>query len=120
MDWLRTYSEPTGDKTFMFSPTNNPAERANEQDIIITKKGTSVETECALEILSLFMLSVCKYIEEVRQVRNPVLVSIPLLDALAQEIVFARLLEDRREALLYIIRPFAKYGLLPEPESSSG
>lgn len=74
-----------------------------------------VEVECALEMLSLFMISVCMYIDKVREqsvmingmMRNRVFTE------LAQQVVDAGLLNDTNHALLYIIPAFAKLGLLP-------
>ena len=91
----------------------------------------SIEQECAREIFSLFMLSICVRVERVegRTQRNPGItpkapstISNTVFDALAEATVDAKLMVIPDDALALIIPAFARFGLLPsvENEDSGG
>ena len=95
-------------------------DRPKAQDIVFCSYH-SVETECALEILSLFMLSLCMYVESVggktEQTESILfgdIISNSLFTALAKQVIDAGLVEIDDEAFLCIIPAFARFGLLPE------
>ncbi|KAG8533606.1 uncharacterized protein KY384_001346 [Bacidia gigantensis] len=97
--------------------------KPHTQDIICPAEDPlhSVEIECALEILSLFMLSISMCVKEVKgNTRStPHRITNSLFEALADQIVKSQLVEDIPQALVYVIPAFAKFGLLPKVQTSS-
>ena len=99
---------------FTFESNSTPAHR----DLITTTHPLerNMETEYALEIFSLFLLSICNCIEKVEG--PPVSESLytlrhSLFDTLAQKLVDSGLMLDLSDAMVYIIPAFAKFDLLP-------
>lgn len=72
----------------------------------------TIEVECALEVLSLFMHSLCGPTtwsrSRMMRVSNPE----TLLDTLAQKVVDAKLAISIRDALMYIVPAFARFDML--------
>lgn len=101
----------------------SPADTANEQDFIVIpdEAFNSIEITCALEIFSLFMLSICMCIERVRgeTKRDAGGMENTVFIALAKKLIESGLIREGNpdaysEALLYIIPAFFRFGLLPE------
>ncbi|ERF75711.1 hypothetical protein EPUS_01541 [Endocarpon pusillum Z07020] len=109
--------------------TLRSAEDAKPQDIVIkTTSRESFEIECALEIFSLFMLSLCMSVDRVKgetvQIVNWLTEEMgeeminSVFTALAQEVIDAGLENNTDLALRYIIPAFAKFRLLPKCRSN--
>ena len=116
----RNQSRNLTDKQRLFA-FQNPADKPKVENVVIATptEYTSIDVECALEILSLFMLSICMGIKSVgsrtTKVRKGLTNS--LFESLAQQVVDAGLVEETGQALIYIIPAFARFGLLPKLNS---
>lgn len=87
--------------------------RQDFSDIVfIPRDSRKLETECALEIFSLFLLSVCMALDGGEFGRAEKVQRKKILEQLAQQLVDARLVETRSEGLLYIVPAFSRFGLL--------
>lgn len=100
------------ERTFIFQ---EPKDRPDAQDIVTTVMST-LETECALEILSLFMLSICMCLERIDGEPESVgrKLTHTIITGLAEQVVRAGLVDNTPRALLYIVPALAKFGLLPQ------
>lgn len=99
--------------TFTFQ---EPRDRPEAQDIIISTTNT-LETECALEILSLFTLSISMCLVSVDNEELGVVGGVlypSTVKGLAEQVVEAGLATKKSIALMYIVPALAKFGLLPE------
>ena len=106
-------------RTFTFQSPKVRPEVERERLDCISLTASCLEEECALEILSLFMLSICMKVDYVRgethqgprgEMTNTTFTK------LAEKIVQAELADSTNDALFYVIPAFAKFGLLPRFE----
>ena len=98
------------------SPEVMPEWEREEPDCLVFSTASPLEEECAREILSLFMLSICMRVAGVRGETHQELdltMKNTTFTGLAEKIVQAGLAQSTDYALLYVIPAFAKFGLLP-------
>ena len=72
--------------------------------------GDACANECALELINLFMLTVCTEVDHVNGDDKDVAA---LLDSLADEVVKAGLSPNKEGAMLVIVPAFLRFELLP-------
>ncbi|KAF1983030.1 hypothetical protein K402DRAFT_466280 [Aulographum hederae CBS 113979] len=117
---FKMYTDPccdSGLKSFTFESVENGSE---SQDFVLLKLQSTLERECALEILVLFMLTACMHMESVRgsievierDNGQPYLKS-SVFEDLAKIIGDAGVATIPNAALLYIVLAFARCKLLP-------
>lgn len=96
---------------------------------VYTHSDTDLVTQCAQEILSIFMLAIAARVEVIRggthryeeggeqedPIRRPRVLTNEVFDALARNILGTSLAHDINEAYALIIPAFAHHGLCPEP-----
>ena len=108
-------------RTFTFKPPKVMPEVEREKpDCIAGGVVSSLEEECAREILSLFMLSICMSVECVKgktHSDSDGYMTNTTFTELAEKISQAGLAGSTKNALLYVIPAFAKFGLLPRIKS---
>ena len=107
-------------ETSEYLTVSSPEDKQDSQDHFWTpsKRLPTIDEQCALEIFSLFMLSVCMSIHHVRgEVRHEDgRSSFSVVTELAEIVFQAGLVDDPRDAFIYIVPAFAKYGLLPKKD----
>ena len=106
-------------RSFTFqSPKVRPEVERERLDCIVVVY-SCLEQECALEILSLFMLSICMQVDCVQgkthQESGGNMTNTTFTE-IAEKIFQAGLADSTRSALIYVIPAFAKFGLLPRFE----
>ena len=106
--------------TFTFQPPEvMPGEEQETPDCIAFSDTSPdrLEEECAREILSLFMLSICMQVKCVKgktRRKSGGKMTNTIFTGLAKIIVQAGLANSTDQALLYVIPAFAKFKLLPK------
>lgn len=85
------------------------------RDVVLsTVMENTVEVECALEILSLFMLSLCERMNQPRIAVMHMNGKTALLKDLAQEVIDAELAISIIDAMMYVVPAFARLGLMED------
>lgn len=81
--------------------------------VFLPQKPKAIEVECALEIVSLFMLSTCMNMRPGPEFSDTLQKQQEILRGeLSQALVNAGLVEDISEGLVYIVPAFVKFNLL--------
>ena len=126
--WMIDYPQSTTSRAdhnaliaFTFrSPEETPEWEREKPDCLVFSTASPLEEECAREILSLFMLSICGKVESVRGETNSEhdgMMTNTTFKGIAEKIVQVGLAKTPNDALLYVIPAFAKFGLLPRFEN---
>lgn len=100
-------------KEFSLRPGNDPQRKQGYDILFLPQTPTAIEVECALEMFSLFMLSICMHMKPSARFGLTILKQQEtLLDELSLNLVSAGLVTDISEGLVYIVPAFVKFDLL--------